>query len=58
MSVTDGPFLFASLPPGLYRVTVDLGGQVSTRTIRVGSDAGPIHYFRLGDRAGTAAPSR
>jgi hypothetical protein len=57
-SVTDGPFLFASLPPGSYRVTVDLGGQLSTRTIRVGSDAGPIHYFRLSERAETAARPR
>jgi hypothetical protein len=57
-SVTDGPLLFASLQPGLYRVTVGLGGQVSTRNIRVGSDAGPIHYFRLSDGSGRAAPPR
>ena len=57
-TVADGPFLFANLQPGSYRITVDLSGQVSTRTIRVGSDAGPMHYFRLRDGAATTAQSR
>lgn len=47
-SVADGPFLFAKLPPGSYRVTADFGGRAQTRTIRVGTHAGPIHYFRWG----------
>ena len=45
-TVAEGPFLFASVPPGSYRITAELGGQAHTRAIQVGSDAGPIHYFR------------
>jgi hypothetical protein len=42
----DGPFLFANLPPGTYRVTAALAGDAKTRAIRIGNGAAPIHYFR------------
>src|SRR5262245_9098211 len=44
--VTEGPLLFAKVPPGAYRVTASYGGVVQTPVIR-GSDApGRIEYFR------------
>jgi hypothetical protein len=50
----DGPFLFANLPPGTYRVTAALAGDAKTRAIRVGHGAASIHYFRWDGVADTS----
>jgi hypothetical protein len=44
--MTEGPLLFAKLPPGAYRVTASFGGVERTRVIRVSDGPGPIEYFR------------
>jgi hypothetical protein len=52
--VSDGPLLFASLPPGAYRVTAEFAGKPMTRTVQVGLGAAPMHYFRWDE---VSAPS-
>jgi hypothetical protein len=48
-SVSDGPFVFASVPPGTYRVLAEYNGEAKSRSIQVGSGVSPLHYFRWED---------
>ena len=53
--VTEGPLLFAKVPPGAYRVTASYGGVVRTRVVRVSDAPGPIEYFRWPERGDLSA---
>lgn len=52
---TEGPLLFANVPPGAYRVTASYGGVARTRVIRVSDAPGPIEYFRWPERGDLSA---
>ena len=47
-SVSEGPFLFASVTPGTYTVAAEFRGETKTRMIQVGQGAAPLQYFRWG----------
>ena len=36
-AVTEGPFFYAALPPGTYRVTASVEGQSTRRSVTVGA---------------------
>jgi hypothetical protein len=44
---TDGPLLFAQLPPGNYSVTAEYEGKSVSQTAQVRDSVGPIRYFYL-----------
>lgn len=43
---TEGPFLYAKLPPGRYTVTANFSGKPIKRTVEVKEKAGPMQYLR------------
>ena len=52
---TEGPLLFANVPPGAYRVTASYGGVARTRVIRVSDAPGPMEYFRWPEQGDVSA---
>ena len=55
---TDGPFLFASLAPGSYRLEARYAGRVQERIISVGpSQPQPYLYFRWRESEAPAGTS-
>lgn len=45
-AVSDGPYLWARLPPGSYRVTVSHAGQAQTRQVKVpAAGAADVSFF-------------
>ena len=46
-TVSSGPFFFADLPTGRYRITADAGGKSQTRSVSVtkGHTRGLVLYF-------------
>ena len=44
-ALSDRPYYFAQLPEGNYEVAAEFGGATRTRSVRVGAQPGPIHYF-------------
>jgi hypothetical protein len=44
--VSDGPWLYAKLPPGHYTATATYNGQSVTRQFSVGSSGQRVAYFR------------
>lgn len=44
---TDGPLLFAQLPPGRYSVTAEYEGKSVSQVAQVKDSSGPIRYFYL-----------
>jgi hypothetical protein len=45
-AVSDGPYLFFSVPPGKYQVTADNQGQAETRQAVVHAKGATELYFR------------
>ncbi len=35
-TVSDGPFFYAALPPGKYRVSAEYGGKTQTKVVKLG----------------------
>jgi hypothetical protein len=55
---TDGPFFYAKLPPGKYRVSATSGGQTQEKTVTVGHQ-GQVQigmYFKDVPATASAAP--
>jgi hypothetical protein len=44
-AVSDGPFFYAKLPAGSYRVSADNAGQVQTRSVRVPASGAAVADF-------------
>ena len=45
-TVSDGPYLYAKVPPGTYRLSAERAGLVQTRTVRVPARGGVAADFR------------
>lgn len=47
-TVSDGPFFYAHVPPGRYRITVASAGQSQTRSVEIGANgvASQAFYWR------------
>ncbi len=44
-AVSEGPFLYASLPPGKYKVSVEYGGKNQSRVVTLGR-AHEVFYWK------------
>jgi len=44
-AVSDGPYLYAKLPAGIYRVSADNAGKVQTRSVSVPASGGVSEGF-------------
>jgi hypothetical protein len=54
---SEGPFLFAHLPPGRYRLEAEYGGMTQVRTLNVGTaQAQPLVYLHWPAGVSGAAP--
>jgi len=48
-TVSDGPMLLATLPPGNYRISAEIGGSVQTRSVHVGGKGSVKQSFVWSD---------
>lgn len=44
-TVSEGPVLFASLPPGKYQVTASMGGETQQQRVEVGRGQRELRFF-------------